>query len=67
VHREDCEEADKDIQHILETSLAEYLAELGRKMKITRKHEDSLLDIDGITAQVSIARPWSRDFPKNRL
>ena len=42
---------------IEETSLAEDLAELSRKMKIMRKSDDSLLDIDDITAQISTARP----------
>ena len=33
------------------------MAELSRKMKLMRKQEESLLDIDDITAQVSTARP----------
>ena len=40
-----------------ETSLAEDLAKVSRKMKIMRKSDDSLLDKDDITAQISTARP----------
>ena len=40
-----------------ETYLAEDLAELSRKMKVMRKSDDSLLDKDDITAQISTVRP----------
>ena len=42
---------------IEETCLDEDLAELSRKMKIMRKQDESLLDNDDITAQISTARP----------
>ena len=37
--------------------MADDLAQLSRKMQLMRKQDKSLLDIDGITAQVSTARP----------
>ena len=37
--------------------MADDLAELSRKMKLIRKQDKRLLDIDDITAQVSTARP----------
>ena len=37
--------------------MADDLAQLSRKMQLMRKQDESLLDIDGITAQVSTARP----------
>ena len=37
--------------------MADDLAELSRKMKLMRKQDESLLDIDDLTDQVSTARP----------
>ena len=37
--------------------MADDLAQLSRKMQLMRKQDESLLDIDDITAQISTARP----------
>ena len=48
---------DTQIFSIEETNLAEELAELSKKMKVMRKSDDSLLDLDDINAQIFTARP----------
>ncbi len=45
---------------IEEDSLADDLAELGKKFEHFKKAENSLLDVDDITAQVMDPRPEGR-------